>query len=111
MGMQRIVIAPFLLISAYNNEVQNLKILWTPGSNLALPDIHSRNETTDEYQHPQLQHKKLATDIQFFDDQEEQITYKKTTKKPQLIRLTISVLLIAKKARIRKCSNCIMLVK
>ena len=57
-------------------EFQNLKIIWTPGSNLAFPDILSRNVTIDEYQHHQLQHKKLPRDIQFFDEQGQQITYK-----------------------------------
>ena len=40
-------------------KFQNLKILWTPGSDLALPDTLSRNLTIDEYQHHQFQHKKL----------------------------------------------------
>ena len=55
---------------------QNLKIIWTPGSNLALPDILGRNVTVDEYQHHQLQHKKQPRDIQFFDEHGQQITYK-----------------------------------
>ena len=57
-------------------KFQNLKIIWTPGSNLAFPDILSRNVTIDEYQHHQLQHKKLPRDIQFFDEHGQQITYK-----------------------------------
>ena len=40
-------------------KFQNLKIIWTPGSNLAFPDILSRKVTIDEHQHHQLQHKKL----------------------------------------------------
>ena len=35
-------------------KFQNLKIIWTPGSNLAFPDILSRNVTVDEYQKHQL---------------------------------------------------------
>ena len=54
----------------------NLKILWTPGFNLAFPDIHSRNVTIDEYQHPQRQHKKIPRDKRFFDEKGQQITYK-----------------------------------
>ena len=43
-------------------KFQNLKIIWTPGSNHAFPDIRSRNETVEEYQKHQLQHrKKLGT--------------------------------------------------
>ena len=57
-------------------KFQNLKIIWTPGSNLAFPDILSRNVTIDEYQYHQLQHKKLQRDIQFFDEHGQQITYK-----------------------------------
>ena len=57
-------------------KFQNLKIVWTPGSNLAFPDRLSRNVTIDEYQHHQLQHKKLPRDIQFFDEHGQQITYK-----------------------------------
>ena len=57
-------------------KFQNLKIIWTPGSNLAFRDIFSRNVTNDEYHHHQLQHKKLPQDIQFFDEHEQQITYK-----------------------------------
>ena len=57
-------------------KFQNLKIIWTAGSNLVFPDILSRNVTIDEYQHHQLQHKKLPRDIQFFDEHGQQITYK-----------------------------------
>ena len=57
-------------------KIQKLKIIWTPGSNLLFPDILSRNVTIDEYQHHQLQHKKLPRDIQFFDEHGQQITYK-----------------------------------
>ena len=41
-------------------KFQNLKIIWTPGSNLAFPDILSRNVTVEEYQKHQLQHKKIS---------------------------------------------------
>ena len=57
-------------------KYQKLKVIWTPGSNLAFPDKLSRNVTIDEYQHRQLQHKKLPRDIQFFDEHGQQITYK-----------------------------------
>ena len=53
-----------------------MKIIWTPGSNLAFPDILGRNVSIDEYQHHQLQHKKLPRDIQFFDENRQRITYK-----------------------------------
>ena len=46
-------------------EFQTLKIIWTPGSNLAFQDILSRNATVEEYQKHQLQHKKIPRDIEF----------------------------------------------
>ena len=48
-------------------KFQNLKIIWTPGSNLAFPDILSRNVTVEEYQMHQLRHKRIPRDIEFFD--------------------------------------------
>ena len=49
-------------------KFQNLKIIWTPGSNVAFPDILSRNITVEEYQMHQLQHKRIPRDIEFFDE-------------------------------------------
>ena len=66
----------FVLCQVLITKFLNIKIIWSPGSNVALPDILSRNVTIDEYQHHQLQHKKLPRDIQFFDKQGQQITYK-----------------------------------
>ena len=57
-------------------KFQNLKIIWTPGSSLAFPDKLSRNVTNDEYQHHQLQHKKLPRNIQIFDEHGQQMTCK-----------------------------------
>ena len=44
-------------------KFQNLKIIWTPGSNLAFPDILSQNVTVEEYQKHQLQRKEKPKDI------------------------------------------------
>ena len=49
-------------------KFHNLKIFWTPGSNLAFPDILRRNITIEEYQMHQLQHKRIPRDIEFFDE-------------------------------------------
>ena len=49
-------------------KFQNLKIIWTPGSNLAFPDILSRNVTVEEYHKHQLRHKRFPRDIEFFDE-------------------------------------------
>ena len=50
-------------------KFQNLKIIWTPGSNPVFPNILSKNVTIDEYQHHQLRHKKPPRDNQFSDEQ------------------------------------------
>ena len=57
-------------------KFQNLKIIWTPGSNLAFSDILSRNVTVEEYQKHQLQHKKIPRDIELYDEQGCPITYR-----------------------------------
>ena len=46
-------------------KFKNLKIIWTPGSNLAFPDILSRNVTVEEYQMHQLRRKRIPRDIEF----------------------------------------------
>ena len=57
-------------------KFQNLKIIWTPGSNLAFPDILSRNVTLEGYHKHQLQHKKIPRDIEFFDENGNPVIYK-----------------------------------
>ena len=56
-------------------KFQNLKIIWTPGSNLAFPDIFSRNITMEEYQKHQLQHERIPRDIEFDDEHGTPVTY------------------------------------
>ena len=56
-------------------KFQNLKIIWTPGSNLAFPDILSRNFTVEEYHMHQLRHKRIPRDIEFFDEHVSPVTY------------------------------------
>ena len=57
-------------------KFQNLKVFWTPASNLAFPNILSRNVTNDEYKQHRLQDKKLPRDVQFSDERVQQITHK-----------------------------------
>ena len=57
-------------------KFQNLRIIWTPGSNLASPDILSRNVTVEEYNEHQLQHKKIPRDIEFYDELGSPVTYR-----------------------------------
>ena len=56
-------------------KFHNLKIIWTPGSNLAFPDILSRNVTLSEANKLQLQHKEIPHDISFFDQDGHKIHY------------------------------------
>ena len=56
-------------------KFRNLKIIWTPGSNLDFPDILSRNITIEEYQKHQLQHKRIPCDIEFYDEHGTPVTY------------------------------------
>ena len=56
-------------------KLQNLKIIWTPGSNLVFLDILSRNVTVEQYQEHQLQHKKKPSDIDFYDEHGYPVTY------------------------------------
>ena len=56
-------------------KFQNMKIIWTPGSNLAFPDILSRNVTVEEHQMHQLRHKRIPRDIEFFDEHGTPVTY------------------------------------
>ena len=57
-------------------KFQNLKIIWTPGSNLAFPDILNPNITVEEYQKRQLQHKRIPMDIEFYDEHGSPVTYR-----------------------------------
>ena len=56
-------------------KFQNLRIIWTPGSNLAFPDILSRNITIEEYHMHQLQHKRIPRDIELLDEKGTPVSY------------------------------------
>ena len=56
-------------------KFQNLKIIWTPGSKLAFPNILSKNVTVEEYQMHQLRHKRIPRYIEFFDEHSTPVTY------------------------------------
>ena len=62
------------------SEFHKLKIIWTPRSNLAFPDILSRNVTLSETNKLQLQHKEIPHDISFYDQDGHKVHY---TIKPQ----------------------------
>ena len=56
-------------------KFQNLKIIWTSASNLAFPDILSRNVKIEKYQMHQLQHKRIPRDIEFLDEYGTPVSY------------------------------------
>ena len=56
-------------------KFQNLKIIWTPDSNLAFPDIISRNITREQCQKHHLQHKRIPRDIEFSDEHGTPVKY------------------------------------
>ena len=56
-------------------KFNNLKIIYTPGSNLAFPDLLSRNLTIADIKKYQLEHKTIPNDIKLILDNGEQICY------------------------------------
>ena len=56
-------------------KFQNLKIIWTRGSNLAFPDTLNRNVAIEEYQKHQLQHIRIPRDIESFDENGTPVSY------------------------------------
>ena len=56
-------------------KFHNLKIIWTPGSNIAFPDILSRNVTLSDINKLQLQHKEIPKEISFYDEKGDQMHY------------------------------------
>ena len=56
-------------------KFQNPRIMLTPGSNPAFPDILSQNVTVGKYQKHQLRHKKKPRDIEFYDGHGSPVTY------------------------------------
>ena len=57
------------------SQFQNLKIIGTPGKNLAFPDILSRNVTITDMKKYQKKHKHIPKDIKFYDDQGQEVKY------------------------------------
>ena len=47
-------------------QFTNLQIIWTPGKNLAFPDLLSRNVSLKDLNGHQLAHKEIPKDIRFF---------------------------------------------
>ena len=75
MGLLGTTIASLFPISSDHYEILELEDHLDTGSNLAFPDILSRNITIEEYQMHQLRHKRIARDIEFFDEHGTLVTY------------------------------------
>ena len=74
-GRKRQLLHRFFRYQVINTNFQNLRIIWTPGSNLAFRDILSRNIPIKEYHMHQLQHKRIPRDIEFFDQNGTPVSY------------------------------------
>ena len=57
------------------NKFHKLKIIWTPGSNLAFPDILSRNATLSQPNKLQHQPQEIPNDISFYDQDGYKVHY------------------------------------
>ena len=56
-------------------KFHNLKIIYTPGTNLAFPDLLSRNVPIADIKKYQIEHKTIPNEIKFVLDTGEQINY------------------------------------
>ena len=65
----------FLKYQVVLTKFNNLKIIYTPGSNLAFPDLLSQNVPIADIKRYQLEHKTIPNDIKFILDNGEQICY------------------------------------
>ena len=75
-GRKRQLSHRFFRYEVIITKFQNLKIMRTPGSNLAFPDIVSRYVTAEKYQKHHLQHKRIPRDIEFYDEHGCPVTYR-----------------------------------
>ena len=56
-------------------QFTNLQIIWTPGKNLAFPDLLSRNVSLKDLNGHQLAHKEIPKDIRFFNQSGHEVQY------------------------------------
>ena len=56
-------------------QFTNLQIIWTPGKNLAFPDLLSRNVSLKDLNGHQLLHKEIPKDIKFFSQSGHEVQY------------------------------------
>ena len=74
-GRKRQLSHRFFKYQVIITKFHNLKIIWTPGSNLALLDILSRNVTLSEANKLQLQQKEILHDVSFYDQDGHKVHY------------------------------------
>ena len=56
-------------------KFHNLRIVWTPGKNLPIPDLLSRNFSVDQIERERLRHKQIPPEITFTDANQAEILY------------------------------------
>ena len=74
-GQKRQLCHQFFNYQFIITKFHNLKIIWTPGSNLAFLDLLSRNVTLSEAYRLQLQHKKIPQDMSFYGQDGHKVHY------------------------------------
>ena len=75
LGTKRTLIYRFFEYQVNSTKYHNLKLIRTPGCNLAFPDLLSRIVTPSEANRLKLQHKEIPQDISFFDQDGHKIHY------------------------------------
>ena len=83
-------------------KFHNLKIIWTPGSNLAFSDILSRNVTLSEANELQLQHKEIPHDLSFYDQDGHKVHYTIKHEEEQYASYNDFYLIICQQSNTRK---------
>ena len=78
-GRKRQLSHRFFKYQVIITKIQNLKIIWTKGSNLAFPDILSRNITLEETKNLQKLHKEVPLDLSFYDEFGSKVHYTVST--------------------------------
>ena len=63
-------------------QLTNLQIIWTPGKNLAFPDLLSKNISLKDLNGHQLPHIEIPKEIRFFNHNEHEVQYLIDQNKP-----------------------------
>ena len=75
-GRKGQVLPRFFRYQVIISKFPNLKLIWTPGCNVAFPDILRGNVPIEKHQKHQLSHKILLNDTHFFDEHGTRVHYK-----------------------------------